>query len=39
MNEENLTLKYVVLKINDINEKLTAIERVAFWAIVEKVIS
>ena len=38
MNEENLKIKYLVLKIADINGRLLASERKKFWGFVEAII-
>lgn len=39
MNEKDLEVKYLVLKIEDINEKLTLWDRVEFWEIVKVIIT
>jgi len=38
MDEKNLDLKYVVLKIEDIDRELDAIERTHLWELVNKII-
>lgn len=38
MNENNLEVKYLVLKIKDINTKLDQIDRDRFWSYVRSTI-